>query len=264
MATRPPLVCRSLAWPRGRTRRDSSGKPWPTGSRSAGRSSPSRGEVLPPGSAILWYPIVSQPLDRDRGCEGWPYGRGSLAGDRPGPAGPAGRDPGPGARWPRLAPSWPRWPWISARRTWVTWPWTARPQRPAAGRVRACSTNSWAVVCRPSLKEEPTRTYEHRSQASRNCRQGGSRRAARLRRRHVALHAPGPARRRPDCQRGPRAAARQRHLLQPQPAPQYDERLRSELRVLLVRAVEGGHARRLHDEPRNRPWSGSKSAISRA
>ena len=70
-----------------------------------------------------------------------------------------------------------------------------------------------------------------------------------LRRRHVALHAPRPAGRRPNGQSGPRTAAWQHHVLQPQPPSQYDERLRGELRVLLVRAVEGGHAQRLHDEP---------------
>ena len=140
---RPPMLYRSSAVASARrSRRGASGRPWPTGSRSAGHSSPSRGE----------FP-ESDPhfLVSDRGADPW-IGTSaamailpawSLAGDCPGPAGPAGGNRSAGPAWPRSAPSWPRWPWISGPRTWATWPRMARPPTTRWWPIRACSTNSW-------------------------------------------------------------------------------------------------------------------------
>ena len=70
------------------------------------------------------------------------------------------------------------------------------------------------------------------------------------RRRRPPVRGAGPARRRRAGQPRAREAPRRPHLLQLQPAPRADQRLRGELPVLLVRAAQGRLARRLHDVAR--------------
>ena len=95
----------------------------------------------------------------------------------------------------------------------------------------------------PPQAEEPLATAEL-TRSRRHRREDRRARAPLRRRRRPAVRVPRSARRRLARQPRAREAARRDDLLQLQPASRSDERLRSELPVLLVRAAEGRQPRR--------------------